>query len=217
MLTACRNRIFVMTKWGFGKRLVTGKGITVLFKGDPGTGKTLCAEIMASELGMKLYQVSIPRLVSKYVGETEKNISKIFASARANHCMLLFDEADSLFAKRTEVKSSVDRYANLEVNYLLQRIEAFSGITLLTTNLDSSIDPAVRRRLAAHVKFYAPDEGERAELWRRMLAVDAPRAADINADDLAQQFADMTGGNIKNAVIGAAFLAAAEDEWTKFA
>ncbi|MFT7579124.1 MAG: ATP-dependent 26S proteasome regulatory subunit, partial [Myxococcota bacterium] len=142
VLTACRNRIFVMSKWGFGKRLVTGKGICVLFKGEPGTGKTLCAEILASEMGMKLYQVSIPKIVSKYVGETEKNISKIFASARANHSMLLFDEADSLFGKRVDVQNSIDRFSNMETNLLLQEIERFEGICILTTNLDKNMDDA---------------------------------------------------------------------------
>ncbi|MBK9071511.1 MAG: AAA family ATPase [Myxococcales bacterium] len=211
LISRVRHSHKVLDQWGFHRKVGRATGVAALFSGPPGTGKSMVAGIIARDLGLDLYQIDLSKVVSKWVGETEKQLAKIFDAASSGQVLLLFDEADSLFAKRTEVKSSVDRYANLEVNYLLQRIEAFSGITLLTTNLDSSIDPAVRRRLAAHVKFYAPDEGERAELWRRMLAVDAPRAADINADDLAQQFADMTGGNIKNAVIGAAFLAAAED------
>jgi len=208
VLTACRNRIFVMTKWGFGKRLVTGKGITVLFKGDPGTGKTLCAEIMASELGMKLYQVSIPRLVSKYVGETEKNISKIFASARANHCMLLFDEADSLFAKRvTNIESSIDRFSNMETNLLLQEIERFDGIVLLTTNLDKNIDDAFARRIMFKIDFPKPDIKHRTLIWKKLVPKDCPVADDIDFERLGESF-ELAGGNIKNAVVRAAYRAA---------
>jgi len=208
VLTACRNRIFVMTKWGFGKRLVTGKGITVLFKGDPGTGKTLCAEIMASELGMKLYQVSIPRLVSKYVGETEKNISKIFAAARANHCMLLFDEADSLFGKRvTNVESSIDRFSNMETNLLLQEIERFDGIVILTTNLDKNIDDAFARRIMFKIDFPKPDIKHRTLIWKKLVPKDCPVSDDIDYERLGESF-ELAGGNIKNAVVRAAYRAA---------
>lgn len=208
VLTACRNRIFVMTKWGFGKRLATGKGITVLFKGDPGTGKTLCAEIMASELGMKLYQVSIPRLVSKYVGETEKNISKIFAAARANHCMLLFDEADSLFGKRvTNVESSIDRFSNMETNLLLQEIERFDGIVILTTNLDKNIDDAFARRIMFKIDFPKPDIKHRTLIWKKLVPKDCPVDDDIDYERLGESF-ELAGGNIKNAVVRAAYRAA---------
>lgn len=208
VLTACRNRIFVMTKWGFGRRLVTGKGITVLFKGDPGTGKTLCAEIMASELGMKLYQVSIPRLVSKYVGETEKNISKIFAAARANHCMLLFDEADSLFGKRvTNVESSIDRFSNMETNLLLQEIERFDGIVILTTNLDKNIDDAFARRIMFKIDFPKPDIKHRTLIWKKLVPKDCPVSDDIDYERLGESF-ELAGGNIKNAVVRAAYRAA---------
>jgi SpoVK/Ycf46/Vps4 family AAA+-type ATPase len=208
VLTACRNRIFVMTKWGFGKRLVTGKGIAVLFKGDPGTGKTLCAEILASELGMKLYQISIPRLVSKYVGETEKNISKIFASARANHSMLLFDEADSLFGKRvTNVESSIDRFSNMETNLLLQEIERFEGIVILTTNLDKNIDDAFARRIMFKIDFPKPDVKHRTLIWKKLMPKDCPVADDIDYEKLGESF-ELAGGNIKNAVVRAAYRAA---------
>ncbi len=208
VLTACRNRIFVMTKWGFGKRLVTGKGITVLFKGDPGTGKTLCAEILASELGMKLYQVSIPRIVSKYVGETEKNLSKIFASARANHCMLLFDEADSLFGKRvTNVESSIDRFSNMETNLLLQEIERFEGVVIMTTNLDKNIDDAFARRIMFKIDFPKPDAKHRHLIWKKLVPKDCPVAEDIDYEALADSF-ELAGGNIKNAVVRAAYRAA---------
>jgi SpoVK/Ycf46/Vps4 family AAA+-type ATPase len=208
VLMACRNRVFVMTKWGFGRRLVTGKGITVLFKGEPGTGKTLCAEIMASELGMKLYQVSIPKIVSKYVGETEKNISKIFASARANHSMLLFDEADSLFGKRvTNVESSIDRFSNMETNLLLQEIERFEGIVILTTNLDKNMDDAFARRIMFKIDFPKPDVKNREIIWRKLVPKDCPVGDDIDYLDLAESF-ELAGGNIKNAVVRAAYRAA---------
>lgn len=208
VLMACRNRVFVMTKWGFGKRLVTGKGITVLFKGEPGTGKTLCAEIMANELGMKLYQVSIPRIVSKYVGETEKNISKIFASARANHSMLLFDEADSLFGKRvTNVESSIDRFSNMETNLLLQEIERFEGVVILTTNLDKNMDDAFARRIMYKIDFPKPDVRNREIIWKKLVPKDCPVADDIDYVDLAESF-ELSGGNIKNAVVRAAYRAA---------
>ncbi len=208
VLTACRNRIFVMTKWGFGRRLVTGKGIAVMFKGDPGTGKTLCAEILASELGMKLYQISIPRLVSKYVGETEKNISKIFASARANHSMLLFDEADSLFGKRvTNVESSIDRFSNMETNLLLQEIERFEGICILTTNLDKNIDDAFARRIMFKIDFPKPDVKHRTLIWQKLVPKDCPVDTDIDYERLGECF-ELAGGNIKNAVVRAAYRAA---------
>jgi SpoVK/Ycf46/Vps4 family AAA+-type ATPase len=208
VLTACRNRIFVMTKWGFGRRLVTGKGIAVMFKGDPGTGKTLCAEIMASELGMKLYQISIPRLVSKYVGETEKNIAKIFASARANHSMLLFDEADSLFGKRvTNVESSIDRFSNMETNLLLQEIERFEGICILTTNLDKNIDDAFARRIMFKIEFPKPDVKHRTLIWKKLVPKDCPVDDDIDYERLGESF-ELAGGNIKNAVVRAAYRAA---------
>jgi SpoVK/Ycf46/Vps4 family AAA+-type ATPase len=141
---------------------------------------------------------------------TEKQLCKIFDAAEAGHALLLFDEADSLFAKRTEVKAAIDRYANLEVNYLLQRIESFGGISVLTTNMDTSIDPALRRRLAAHIAFDVPDASEREALWSRLIAARAPTARKIDFEKLADEFPDMTGANIRNAVLAAAFLAASE-------
>ena len=208
VLTACRNRIFVMSKWGFGKRLVTGKGIAMLFKGEPGTGKTLCAEILASEMGMKLYQVSIPKIVSKYVGETEKNIAKIFASARANHSMLLFDEADSLFGKRVDVQNSIDRFSNMETNLLLQEIERFEGIVILTTNLDKNIDDAFSRRILFKIEFPKPDPKNRTLIWKKLVPKDCPIDTDIDWVSLGEAF-DIAGGNIKNAMLRAAYRAAA--------
>jgi SpoVK/Ycf46/Vps4 family AAA+-type ATPase len=148
--------------------------------------------------------------VSKWVGETEKQLSKIFDAATMGQTLLLFDEADALFAKRTDVKSSNDRYANLEVNYLLQRLEQFSGVAILTTNLEGSVDPAFKRRLAAEVRFYAPGRAERERLWRTLLPSQTPIAGRLDFATLADQFEDMCGGHIRNAVLRAAFLAASE-------
>jgi len=200
----------VYEKWGFKQKMPRGIGVAALFSGPPGTGKTMVAGLLARELDLELYQIDLSKVVSKWVGETEKQLAKIFEAADAGHALLLFDEADSLFAKRTEVKSAVDRYANLEVNYLLQRIETFGGVTIMTTNLDSSIDPALKRRLAAHVVFQLPEHTESMQLWRRMLAVNAPVAKPIDFDKLARTFEAMTGANIRNAVLTAAFTAASE-------
>jgi len=203
----------VLEQWGLRRKLARGTGVASLFSGPPGTGKTMVAGLIARDLDLELYQVDLSKVVSKWVGETEKQLSRIFDAADAGHALLLFDEADALFAKRTEVKSSVDRYANLEVNYLLQRVESFGGITILTTNMDTSIDPALMRRLASHVKFWPPEQDERVLLWRGMLTTaQVPLAADIDYDDLARRFPDMTGAHIRNAALAGAFLAAAEGE-----
>ena len=208
VLEACQNRVYVMSKWGFGKRLVTGKGICCLLKGEPGTGKTLCAEILAAELGMKLYQISIPKIVSKFIGETEKNIAKIFSTARANHSMLLFDEADSLFTKRVSVENAIDRFSNMETNMLLQEIERFEGIVILTTNLDKNIDDAFSRRIQFKIDFPFPTPENRAIIWRALVPKECPIADDIDFDDLGENF-ELSGGYIKNAVVRAAYRAAA--------
>ncbi len=205
-----RHQHTVLETWGLGAKLHRGSGVAALFSGPPGTGKTMVAGLIAAELELELYQVDLSKVVSKWVGETEKQLARIFDAADAGHALLLFDEADSLFAKRTEVKSSVDRYANLEVNYLLQRVESFGGVTILTTNLDQSIDPALMRRLAAHVKFWPPEHEERVALWRGMLGPKVPQAPDIDVEALSQRFSEMTGANIRNAAIAAAFLAASE-------
>ncbi|HEY5949558.1 MAG TPA: ATP-binding protein [Kofleriaceae bacterium] len=211
LVARVRHAHRVLDDWGFSSKLAKGTGVAALFSGPPGTGKTMVAGLIASELDLELYQVDLSKVVSKWVGETEKQLAKIFEAAEAGHALLLFDEADALFAKRTDVKSAVDRYANLEVNYLLQRIESFGGVSILTTNLDASIDPALRRRLAANVAFWPPEEIERQELWRRMLESRAPLARDIDISELARTFDEMTGANIRNAVLAAAFLASAED------
>jgi SpoVK/Ycf46/Vps4 family AAA+-type ATPase len=214
-VTALINRVKhahqVLEAWGFRTKLARGTGTAALFSGPPGTGKTMVAGLIARELQLELYQIDLSKIVSKWVGETEKQLARVFEAAEAGHALLLFDEADALFAKRSaEVKSAVDRYANLEVNYLLQRVESFGGVVILTTNLDASIDPALRRRLAGHITFGAPDEDERVRLWRQMIASQAPLQGDLDLEGLAREFDDMTGANIRNAVLAAAFLAAGE-------
>jgi SpoVK/Ycf46/Vps4 family AAA+-type ATPase len=209
LVARIQRRSEVLDEWGFADKVGRGTGVAALLSGPPGTGKTMVAGLIARELGLDLYQVDISKVVSKYIGETEKNLSVIFDAAESGHAVLLFDEADSLFAKRSEVKSSNDRYANQEVNYLLQRIEQFRGISLLTTNHDNSLDEALRRRLSLHIRFPTPDEDQRAQLWRVMIPSRAPLADDIDFDNLAKRF-EMTGGYIKNAAVRAAYLASHE-------
>nr|MBA3395872.1 ATP-binding protein [Deltaproteobacteria bacterium] len=207
MLGRVKHRRTVLDDWGFGRKVAKGVGISALFSGAPGTGKTMVAGLIARELQLDLYQIDVSRMVSKWVGETEKNLGRLFDAAAAGHAVLLFDEADSLFAKRTAVTSSNDRYANLEVNYLLQRMEAFEGITILTTNLETSIDEAFRRRLAFRIQFPVPEIEERKQLWQAMLPAEARIERGIDFTGLAERFA-MSGGYIRNAVIRAAYLAA---------
>ena len=210
LVARIRHRHRVLHDWGFARKLAKGTGVSALFSGPPGTGKTMVAALVAQELELDLYMIDASRMVSKWIGETEKNLARLFDAAAAGHVALLFDEADSLFAKRTEVKSSTDRYANLEVNYLLQRMEAFEGITILTTNFASSIDDAFKRRLAFRIAFPMPEHEERAHLWRAMLPAEAAVAGDIDFAALADRF-EMSGGYIRNAVVRAAYLAAADD------
>jgi SpoVK/Ycf46/Vps4 family AAA+-type ATPase len=169
----------------------------------------MVASLIARELGLELFQVDTGKLVSKWIGETEKHLGELFDGAEAGHAILLFDEADSLFGKRTEVRSSNDRYANLETNYLLQRLESFTGICLMTSNHETSIDPAFQRRISLHLRFELPDASERARLWRAMLPDAAPVEAVLDFGVLARRFA-MSGGYIRNAALRAAFLAADE-------
>jgi SpoVK/Ycf46/Vps4 family AAA+-type ATPase len=166
--------------------------------------------VIATELGIALYRVDLSQIVSKWVGETEKNLARLFAEARHGHAVLLFDEADSLFGKRTEVKSANDRYANLEVNFLLQKLDHFDGIAILTTNALTGIDEAFLRRLQFRVDFDAPDADARVELWRRHLPAAEHLAGDVDLDDIAERW-EFSGGNIRNAAIRAAFLAAEDN------
>ncbi len=209
ILDACRNQDKLLRLWGFGTRLVTGRGLVCLFDGEPGTGKTYCAEVIASELGRPLHRVNMPAIVSKFVGDTEKNLSKVFEVARAQRAILLFDEADSLFASRVKVESSNDRFANMETNQLLQEIERFDGIVVLTTNLERNMDSAFARRVQFRVKFPFPGPDERARIWRTLIPPSAPVAADVDFRRLALSF-DIPGGYIKNAVVRAGYLAMAE-------
>ncbi len=204
-----RHRHQVLEQWGFRAKLARGLGLAALFAGPPGTGKTMVAGLIARELGQELYQIDLSRVVSKWIGETEKNLGRVFDAAEGANVMLLFDEADALFAKRTEVKSSNDRHANAEVNYLLQRVERFEGVSILTTNLESSIDVAFKRRLAFRVEFRLPDAAEREELWRRMVPAEAGVDAAVTYGNLAERY-ELAGGNIRNAALRAAYLAAAE-------
>ena len=210
LLSVVQYEKIVMDEWGFSRRFSYGRGLSALFSGPPGTGKTMIAGLIAKELGLELFRVDLSRVVSKWVGETEKNLGTAFDEAKNARAILLFDEADALFGKRTEVKSSNDRYANLETNYLLQRIESFEGIVLLTTNRDTSIDEAFRRRLRFRIEFPTPDQGEREQLWRSMIPATAPLESDVDFGALADRF-QMTGGYIKNAAMRAAYLAATSD------
>jgi ATP-dependent 26S proteasome regulatory subunit len=204
-----RYRKKVFEDWGYGRSITTSRGITALFSGGPGTGKTMVAGVIARDLGVELYRVDVSRITSKWVGETEKNLASLFDAAEDGQVMLLFDEADSLFAKRTNVQTSVDRYANMEVNYLLQRLDSFEGIAILTTNFGSAIDPAFRRRLSFRVTFPFPDEEMRERLWRALIPSEVPRVEAIDFSGLATRF-KLSGGYIRNASLRAAFLAAEE-------
>ncbi len=199
----------VFSKWGFDRKLPYGRGLSALFSGPPGTGKTMICSLLSKELGLELYRIDLSQVVNKYIGETEKNLGRVFDEASRGQVMLLFDEADSLFAKRTEVKSSHDRFANLEVNYLLQRMESHEGVVVMTTNSETAIDPAFRRRIRFRIRFPAPDEGQRALLWQGMVPKEAQMSHDIDWKVLAQRF-PLAGGNIMNALVRAATAAAAE-------
>lgn len=202
-----RHRFKILQEWGLGAKLLKTPGVACLFAGPPGTGKTLAASIIAKELGREVFQIDLSRVVDKYIGETEKNLRRAFEEGARAQAVLLFDEADSLFARRTDVRTSVDRYANLEVNYLLQRIESYEGVVILTTNFPSSIDEAFRRRLRFYVEFPFPEEGERLRLWQTLMPKEVPLAQDVDFRELARRY-EMAGGNIRNVIIRAATLAA---------
>ncbi len=207
-LNFARHRESVMSDMGFGRKLAYGRGLSALFSGPPGTGKTMICSLLAKELGMELYRIDLSQVVNKYIGETEKNLGKVFDEASRGQVILLFDEADSIFAKRTEVKSSHDRYANLEVNYLLQRMEGHEGIVVMTTNSENSIDRAFLRRIRFRVRFPAPTQADRERLWRGMVPKEVVLATDVDFSVLAERF-PMPGGNIMNALVRAATSATA--------
>ena len=210
-LKEVRNHIkhkgLVYHDWGFDGKLSLGKGLNVLFLGPSGTGKTMASEVMASELGLDLYKIDLSSIVSKYIGETEKNLSSIFKEAEQNNAMLFFDEADALFGKRSEVRDSHDRYANVEISYLLQKMEEHEGVVIMASNLSTNIDDAFLRRIHFTVEFPFPDEGYRLKIWKSMVPQGAPLAEDIDFELLARKL-NISGGNIKNIIVNAAFLAA---------
>ena len=197
----------VYSDWGFEKKLSLGKGLNVLFSGPSGTGKTMAAEIIAYELQLDLYKIDLSTIVSKYIGETEKNLSLIFKEGQASNAILFFDEADAIFGKRSEVKDAHDRYANIEIAYLLQKMDEYDGMVVLATNFRKNIDDAFSRRMHFTLNFPIPDEPDRKRIWHSIFPTDAPLDNGIDFDFLARQF-QITGGNIKNIALGAAFLAA---------
>ncbi|WP_425452433.1 ATP-binding protein [Paenibacillus cellulosilyticus] len=206
-----KQRHRVLTEWNFHGKLSRGKGTNVLFTGPPGTGKTMAAEAIAGELGLDLYRIDLSQVISKYIGETEKNLRRLFQEAEYSNAVLLFDEADALFGKRSEVKDSHDRHANTEVAYLLQKMEEYDGMSILATNLSHNMDEAFARRMAFRIEFPVPEPEHRYRLWQSMFPVEAPRGADIDLAFLSRQIR-LSGGGIKNAVLTAAYLAADEGE-----
>lgn len=209
MCARVRLRGLVHERWGFDQKLSLGKGVNVLFSGPSGTGKTMAAEVLARELNLSLYKIDLASVVSKYIGETEKNLAAIFAEAETSNAILFFDEADSLFGKRSEVKDSHDRYANIETSYLLQRMEDYAGVTILATNLRKNIDDAFVRRMTFMLAFSLPDEAERRRIWAKVWPQEAPLDPSVDLAFMAHQF-KLSGANIKNIALAAAFLAASE-------
>jgi len=200
-----RQRHRVYQQWGFAAKSARGLGISALFAGPSGTGKTMAAEVLAGDLRLDLYRIDLASVVSKYIGETEKNLKRLFDAAEGTGAILLFDEADALFGKRSEVKDSHDRYANIEVSYLLQRVETYRGLAILTSNMKQALDPAFLRRIRFVIQFPFPDAEHRAAIWSRIFPARTPRAA-LDYERLAQL--SVTGGHIRNIALAAAFLAA---------
>ena len=202
-----RYRGLVYNDWGFERKLSLGKGLNALFTGPSGTGKTMAAEVVARDLGLDLYKIDLSSIISKYIGETEKNLERIFKEAEQSNAMLFFDEADALFGKRSEVKDSHDRYANIEVSYLLQKMEEHEGIAILASNLGCNIDDAFMRRMNFLIEFPFPEEDNRCRIWQGMMPKGAPVAEDVDYEFLSRRF-KIAGGNIKNIIVNSAFAAA---------
>lgn len=203
-----RQRVKVYDTWGFAKKGMRGLGISALFAGESGTGKTMAAEVLANELHLDLYRIDLSQVVSKFIGETEKNLRRVFDAAEEGGAILLFDEADALFGKRTEVRDSHDRFANIEISYLLQRMESYRGLAILTTNMKNSLDTAFLRRIRFIVQFPFPDHVQRAGIWQRIFPEDT-RVEKLDINKLARL--NVAGGNIRNIAMNAAFMAADED------
>jgi ATP-dependent 26S proteasome regulatory subunit len=202
-----RQRAHVYQTWGFAAKGSRGLGISAMFAGPSGTGKTMAAEVIANNLRLDLYRIDLSQVVSKYIGETEKNLRRVFDAAESGAAILLFDEADALFGKRSEVKDSHDRYANIEISYLLQRMESYRGLAILSTNMKNALDPAFARRIRFIVEFPFPDANGRAEIWRRVFPPNAPTDS-LDIELLARL--NIAGGNIRNIALYASFLAADE-------
>jgi AAA+ superfamily predicted ATPase len=202
-----KQRFKVYEEWGFASKGSRGLGISALFTGDSGTGKTMAAEVMANELHLDLYRIDLSQVVSKFIGETEKNLRRIFDAAEEGGAILLFDEADALFGKRSEVRDSHDRYANIEVSYLLQRMEAYRGLAILTTNMKNALDPAFLRRIRFIVQFPFPDAVQRVQIWQRIFPTNTPTEG-LEVNKLGRL--NVAGGNIRNIALNAAFMAADE-------
>jgi hypothetical protein len=209
IVATVRGRPQVLEGWGVGRKLASSAAVTVLFAGDPGTGKTMAAEVVADELGLDLYKIDLSTMVSKYIGETEKNLERIFTEAESSNAILFFDEADAIFGKRSEVKDAHDRYANIEVSYLLQRMEAYDGVTILATNLRANLDEAFTRRLQFAIDFPFPEKEYRLRIWQTLLPPEVPCDPNIDFELLARRF-KLAGGNIRNIIVSAAYLAAAD-------
>lgn len=205
-----RHRNQVLNHWGFAQKLSRGKGVSALFSGPPGTGKTMAAEVIARELHLDLYKIDLSGVVSKYIGETEKNLSRIFHEAETSNAIIFFDEADALFGKRTDVSDAHDRYANIEISYLLQKMEEYDGVVILATNLRQNMDDAFTRRLGFIIEFPFPDEKNRLKIWQNHFPKETPQSNDIDYEFLAKKI-QVSGGNIKNIVLNAAFLAVQDD------
>jgi len=202
-----KYRGVVYSDWGFDRKLSIGKGLNVLFSGPSGTGKTMAAEIIAREVHLEIYKIDLSSVVSKYIGETEKNLSKIFKEAQTSNAILFFDEADALFGKRSEVRDAHDRYANIEIGYLLQKMEEFDGVVILATNLSKNIDDAFLRRIQISIEFPFPDETQRKLIWTGIFPKESPRSNDMDYKFLSEKIR-LAGGNIKNMALAAAFYAA---------
>jgi SpoVK/Ycf46/Vps4 family AAA+-type ATPase len=197
----------VLSDWGYEKTVARTQGLKVLFAGESGTGKTMAAQVLAAQLGLEIFRVDLATIVSKYIGETEKNLDRIFGAAEGSNAILFFDEADALFGKRSEVSDSHDRYANIEVAYLLQRMEGYAGAVILATNFRRNIDDAFVRRLDFVIDFPFPEVEDRKRIWRLLLPEEAPIADDLDVDFLATRF-KLSGGAIRNCSLSAAFQAA---------
>jgi SpoVK/Ycf46/Vps4 family AAA+-type ATPase len=209
LVSMVQSRPLVLETWGLGRKLTASTGVSALFSGPPGTGKTLAAQIIANQLGIELYRIDLSTVVSKYVGETEKNLERIFTEASQSNAILFFDEADAIFGKRSEVKDAHDRYANIEVGYLLQRMESYNGVTILATNLRANLDDAFTRRLQFIINFPFPDEEYRLQIWQVLIPPDLPRAEELDLELMAKRF-KLAGGNIRNIIVSAAFVAASD-------